>query len=136
MDGYPLVLFDGYCNLCNGAVNCIIRHDRKKQFRFVPLQSPAGKILISRFQVPENMDSVILIKNNLCFIESDAGLQIIRILGFPWNLFGMFWIIPKKIRNRIYRWIARNRYRWFAKKVTCTIPGENENHLSSVAEDL
>ncbi|NQU85347.1 MAG: DUF393 domain-containing protein, partial [Mariniphaga sp.] len=81
---YPIILFDGYCNLCNTSVNFIIRLDKKKRFRFASLQSATGKKFKKRYSISEKTDSVILIYNNGYLIESDAGIKILNLLGFPW----------------------------------------------------
>ena len=125
----PIILFDGYCNLCNGAVNFVVRHDRKHQFRYVPLQSPVGKKLAAGFEVPEEVDSVVLIYKGRMSIESDAGINILEILGFPWKIFALFRFVPKNTRDRIYRWIARNRYRWFGRRSYCRVPTAEERIL-------
>lgn len=124
----PVILFDGVCNLCNGTVDFLLKRDRKKQFRYAALQSETGKALIQKYQIPEQTDSVILIKLNKAYFESDAAIEIAYILPYPWRLGIVFKIIPKYIRNKIYRWVAKNRYRWFGKRETCRIqtPEENE----------
>ena len=116
-----IVLFDGICNLCNGAVNFILKRDKKKQFRFVALQSDEGKNLISKFKIAPETDSVILILYNQVYTESDAAIEISKLLPAPCNWFSAFKVTPKKLRNRIYKWIAKNRYRWFGKRETCRI---------------
>lgn len=123
----PIILFDGVCNLCNGGVDFLLRRDRKKQFRFIPLQSESGKLYIRKFQIPVNTDSVILIRFNQVYFESDAIIEIAGMLNYPWKLGVIAKIIPKKIRNSLYRIIARNRYRWFGKRSTCRIPSSEES---------
>lgn len=125
----PIIIFDGVCNLCNGTVDFIVKRDKKKQFRFAALQSETGKKFLSDFQVKPNADSVVLIYQNKIFIESDAALEIARFLSFPWKFLAVFKYFPKKFRDRIYRWIARNRYRWFGKCETCRIPTPEEKEL-------
>ena len=125
----PKVLFDGVCNLCNGAVNFIMKRDRKKQFRFVTLQSEAGKFLKEKFNIPSSTDSVILIFQNQIVTESDAAIKIAWLLPFPWKLAVVFNFIPKKIRDKMYRWVAKNRYKWFGKKETCRVPTPEEREF-------
>ena len=117
-----IILFDGICNLCNGAVNFILKRDKKKQFRFVALQSEKGIDLISKFKIAPETDSIILILNNQIYTESDAAIEIAKLLPALWNWLSVFKIIPKKVRDGIYKWIAKNRYRWFGKRKTCRIP--------------
>lgn len=120
----PVVYFDGVCNLCNGAVQFIIRHDKKQQFLFASLQSSHGEVLQKDFQLrgmafPE---SIILHYGNAYYSKADAIIKIARLLGGPWQAAGIFNIIPRFIRNRIYDFIARRRYRWFGKKDSCYMP--------------
>lgn len=117
----PIILFDGVCNLCNGAVNFILKRDKKKQFQWVSLQSERGVELMRQYQIPKETDSIIFIAEKQIFIESDASIEIARLLPVPWNWLKIFKVIPKKLRDKIYRWIARNRYRWFGKRDVCRL---------------
>ena len=116
-----IVLFDGICNLCNGAVNFILKRDKRKQFQFVALQSEKGEELFTKTGIAQEADSIILILNNQVYTESDAAIEIAKLLPAPWNWFSAIKIIPKKLRDGIYKWIAKNRYRWFGKRKTCRI---------------
>jgi predicted DCC family thiol-disulfide oxidoreductase YuxK len=121
--GNPVLLFDGVCNLCNGFVQFIIKRDTKGIFRFTSLQSDIGQQLMKDHGFPtDELNTVILIKNGQVYTHSDAPLQIARHLSFPWPLFSIFAIVPKMIRDRIYDWVARNRYKWYGKKDSCMIP--------------
>jgi predicted DCC family thiol-disulfide oxidoreductase YuxK len=122
----PIILFDGVCNLCNGTVDFLLKHDSKKQFRFASIQSEAAQLLFRKFQIPAETDSVILIKSNKVYFESDATIEIAGMLSFPWKMVAVFRIIPKKMRDNIYRRIAKNRYRWFGKRDICRIPAPME----------
>lgn len=117
----PIILFDGFCNLCNGTVDFLLKHDKQKLFRFVPLQSDEGKLYIQKYQIPSDTDSVILIKSNQVYFESDAAAEIAGMLNFPWKLARFIKLIPKKMRDKIYRWVAKNRYHWFGKRENCRI---------------
>lgn len=132
----PTVLFDGVCNLCNGTVDFILKRDRKKQFRFVALQSETGKKIRRKFRFPEEIDSVILILGEKVFYESDAALEIARLLPAPWKWASFFKIVPENWRNAVYRWIARNRYRWFGKKKECRLPLPEEKKYFPGPEEL
>lgn len=123
----PVILFDGFCNLCNGTVDFLIKKDQKKQFRFVPLQSEVGKLFIQEFQIPIETDSVILIRFNQVYFESDAAIEIAGMLNYPWKLGVIARFIPKQIRNKLYQLIAKNRYRWFGKRATCRVSILEEN---------
>ncbi len=116
-----IILFDGICNLCNFGVDFVIKRDKEKLFRFVSLQSNEGKKLVTNYKIAQKTDSVILIKNNDAFVESDAAIEIGNMLPAPWKWASAFRFIPRKIRDMIYRWVARNRYRWFGKRKTCRV---------------
>lgn len=118
-----IVLFDGVCNLCNGAVRFIIRHDAKDQFRFASLQSDFAKQLLKKHHFPiHKTGSIILIEGGKVYLRSGAVLGIIRRLGGFWKLLVVFYIIPRFIRDGMYDFIARNRYKWFGKRNECMIP--------------
>ncbi len=117
-DNRPIIVYDGVCNLCNSSCNFILKRDKQKQFRLVALQSDEAKELIENYAITENTDSVILIHKNTYFIESDAVIEISRLLPFPWNWGVAFRIIPKNWRDSVYRQIAKHRYRWFGKQQT------------------
>lgn len=123
MQENPVILFDGVCNLCNGAVNFVIRHDKKRKFRFAPLQSNAGMNLREQFSLPTSINTILLISNGQVYDRSRAALEIARQLTFPFPLLYGFIIVPAFIRNTVYRFISRNRYKWFGKKDACMVPG-------------
>lgn len=123
-DGHPIVLFDGVCNLCNRSVMFIIRHDPDAVFRFAALQSDAGRQALSMLnQAQENVSSIVLLQGQKVFTHSTAALSIARQLKGPIKFAYAFIIIPRFIRDAVYNWIARNRYRWFGKKDQCMVPG-------------
>ena len=108
----------------------------KKNFRFISLQSISGKKIRYHFHLPENINTVILIDKGIVHTESDAIFLVLRKLPTPWKLFIVFIIIPKGIRNNIYRWIARNRYKWFGKRENCRIPQKGEEYYFPDMVDL
>ncbi len=116
-----LILFDGYCNLCNGVVDFLLKRTPKNRFIFIPLQSEAGEEIIQKYKLTENIDSVILIAGESVFTESDAALEIVRFMQFPWKIILVFSIIPRRVRNKIYRFIASNRYRWWGCRGECRV---------------
>ena len=119
----PIVLFDGVCNLCNGSVQFLIRRDPGARFRFASLQSPVGERLRGELGIDRQaVDSVILVEEGRWYKESDAALRIARGLGGPWKALGIFRLIPRPLRDGLYRLIARNRYRWFGKTEACWLP--------------
>jgi len=119
---YPLVLFDGVCNYCNAMVKFAIRNDKKAKLRFAPLQSSLADELRSQYNIPAETESVILIENGKVYTYSDAALRICKWLDLPARVLYAFIIVPGFIRQPIYRWIARNRYKWFGKRETCMVP--------------
>lgn len=118
----PVVLFDGVCNLCNGAVNFLIDRDPAGHLRFAALQSEAGTALMARHQRPEALDTFILIEGDRLSDRSSAALRVVRYLPWYWQPLRVFWLVPKPLRDAIYRWVARNRYRWFGKQEACRMP--------------
>jgi len=123
IEEHPIILFDGICNLCNSAVQFVIRHDKKRLFRFASLQSEAGQSLLQKYHLPENnFNSFVLIRNDKAYTNSGAALRVARQLGGGISLLYGFIIVPPFIRNAVYRLIANNRYRWFGKKESCMIP--------------
>jgi predicted DCC family thiol-disulfide oxidoreductase YuxK len=117
------VLFDGHCNLCNGAVVFIIRRDRQCYFNFASLQSEAAIRLLKSVGVEQvSGDSIILIETGKVYDRSTAALRIAKKLNRLWPLLYIFIIIPSPLRDAIYSWIARNRYRWFGRREECMVP--------------
>ncbi len=127
MDAEPtIILFDGLCNLCSGVVRFVIKRDRRARFRFASLQSDAARRLCARaghaLPTTPDPDTIIVIHNGRVLERSDAAIAIARGLNAPWTLLGVARIIPRPIRDALYRFVARNRYRWFGKRDTCMVP--------------
>lgn len=121
-----IILFDGVCNLCNGLVKFIIRHDHQKIFRFAALQSSFGQDFLNKHRLsPDNRNSVIYISNDQYFSRSDAILNILYDMGSGWRLFYGFIIIPRFIRDAVYDLVSRFRYRIFGKRESCMVPATN-----------
>jgi predicted DCC family thiol-disulfide oxidoreductase YuxK len=119
-----IILFDGVCNLCDGVVTYVLRHDKRDVFRFAPLQSEAGQAILRKLGLSSTeLDSIILYEpGKAYYYKSAAAIEIARSLGGFFTLSGILKIIPKGIRNAVYDYIARNRYRWYGKKDACMIP--------------
>jgi predicted DCC family thiol-disulfide oxidoreductase YuxK len=118
-----IILFDGVCNLCNGAVQFIIKRDRKKKFCFGSLQGAAGQHHLRHFNLPTaELTSFVLIENEKAYTRSTAALRTAKHLGGAWSLLYAFIIVPRFLRDGVYNWIAKNRYKWFGQKEACPIP--------------
>ena len=119
-----LILFDGVCNLCDASVQYIIKHDHQDVFRYSALQSELGQKIREQFDINiEKTDSILLYSEDKgIYYKSTAALKIASKLGFPRNLLSAFLIIPPFIRNWVYDFIAKNRYKWYGKKDDCMIP--------------
>src|SRR5262245_20352389 len=118
-----VILFDGVCNLCNGFVRFIIRRDDRRLFRFGTLQSEAGKALLTPLARNEGeMTSVVLLDNGHIYSESDAVIRILSELGPVWRFCRVFSVIPRVIRNGIYKLVSRTRYGIFGRRVSCMVP--------------
>lgn len=120
---HPVIIFDGVCNLCNGAVNFIIVRDTSANFQFAPMQSESAKELLTILKLSsDNLDSIILIENDKHYIKSTAALRICKKLGALWPLLYFFILIPRPIRDYFYDIVAKNRYGWFGKREKCMVP--------------
>lgn len=119
-----LILFDGVCNLCNSSVQYVIKHDKKNTFMFAPLQGKTGQDIISKYNIDTaKTDSILLYSEDKGLkVKSTAALYIAKDLGFPSALLALFLIVPAFIRNWVYDFIAKNRYKWYGKKEACMIP--------------
>lgn len=123
MRDHHIIIFDGVCHFCNGAVRFIIRRDRNKVFRFAPMQSPIAQSLIAKHGVTDvGFDTFLLIKNDECFFRTNAAIEITKDLSGLWYLFRLSKILPEPIRDFFYRLLARNRYRLFGRSEVCPIP--------------
>ena len=118
-----IILFDGVCNFCNGAVNFVINRDRDSYFKFAALQSSVGEELRDKYGIDKvETDSVVLIENNEAYIHSSAALRIVRKLPGLWPTLYGFIIVPKSIRDWAYKLFAKHRYRLFGRQEQCMIP--------------
>lgn len=117
-----IVLFDGVCNLCNSSVQFIIKRDPNGYFRFASLQSEAGQAYLRKYNLDGYNNSIVFIENNRVYLRSDAALQISKSLSGAWKVFYVFKLLPRSLRDPVYNFIAKNRYKWFGKKDSCMIP--------------
>lgn len=125
---HPIILFDGQCGLCARSVQFIAARDRTGNFRFATLHGPTAARECARLGVtrpiPPNADpgTMILIDGDQALLRSDAALAIAARLTLPWRLFTALRVVPRPLRDGVYRWVARNRYRWFGRGDTCSMP--------------
>jgi len=127
MSGNQVVLFDGVCNFCTASAHFILKRDPEGRFRFASLQSEAARRLLAgcRPQVPVP-DAIVLVDGDRCWYASNAALRIGQQLGAAWPLVRVFWIVPRPVRDWLYRWFAARRYRWFGKRDVCYVPTPEE----------
>ena len=117
-----IILFDGVCNLCNGAVQFLLKRDVNEQFLFASLQSDAAKNILLQYKVKKiKMDSIVFIEDDQLYQKSTAVLKICRYLNWPWTMISFAGILPLRFRDKIYDLIAKHRYTWFGRKETCTL---------------
>jgi predicted DCC family thiol-disulfide oxidoreductase YuxK len=122
------ILFDGHCNLCHGAVVFIIRRDRRAYFKFASLQSSFAQQCLKNAGIdPAALESIILVEEGSLYDRSTAALRIARRLNRLWPCLYLFIIIPRPLRDAVYNWIARNRYRWFGRQEECLVPEADIN---------
>lgn len=127
MEEAPLILFDGVCNFCNYWVQLALRKDKKHRLTFATLQGSTAQRIISQYGLsPHLMSSVIFIEDGRAYTQSTAVFRICRYLSGGWRLLSVFRFTPRFLRDPIYNWIARNRYRWFGRKEVCMIPGPEQ----------
>jgi predicted DCC family thiol-disulfide oxidoreductase YuxK len=118
-----VILFDGVCNLCNGAIQFVIERDPAAHFHFAALQSDAAARLIECSGVRHALpDSIVLVEDGRVFTRSTAALRIARHLRFPWPAAYVMIVVPRPLRDWIYNLVARNRYAWFGRREVCMVP--------------
>ncbi|MDC3332953.1 DCC1-like thiol-disulfide oxidoreductase family protein [bacterium] len=123
MDNRYIVIFDGVCNFCNGAVNFIINRDPDGMFAFTPMQTELARELMEKHNIYNvGVDTFLLIKNGECFVYSSAALEITKDLTGVWYIFNIFKIVPNSIRDFLYKVFARNRYALFGRQEICMVP--------------
>lgn len=123
MKQQPVILFDGICNFCNSAVNFTIKRDKKAIIQFAPLQTEKGRMFLRQYNLPTNeMKSFVFIEDGKAYTRSTAALRVCRYLRGLWPLCFAFIIVPRFIRDGIYDWIAKHRYKWFGVKQECMMP--------------
>ena len=121
--GRPVILFDGVCNLCTGSVRFVIERDARRQFRFASLQSAvAQKLLGAQAHDGDRLESVVLVVGERTYRKSTAALLIARRLDGLWPVLAVFLLVPRPLRDAVYGWIGKRRYRLFGKRDACWRP--------------
>jgi len=125
-DDHPVLLFDGVCNLCNGAIQFVIPRDPDGVLRFAPLQSDLGiTVRASAGLSTDDLETVVLVDDGKAYTKSDAAIRVGEHLGGVYRLLSLGRLVPRGLRDRIYDFVAENRYDWFGKKDQCMIPDED-----------
>ena len=128
-DDHPIIVFDGYCALCSGWAQFVLRHDRAGKYRLLPAQSALGRALYIHYGLhPDDYETNILIEDGVAWFKSEGSIRMAEGLGFPWSLAAMFRILPMAWRDWLYEFIARNRLRFFGKRESCYRPSADIRH--------
>ena len=124
----PIVVFDGVCVLCNGWVRFLLRHDRRRRFRFAAMQSETGRALLSAHGLdPDDPASFLLVDGDAASTDTQAIAGVLAALGLPWSIAAFaLRLMPSRLRDAAYRHLARNRYRWFGRRDACVLPPPSE----------
>jgi predicted DCC family thiol-disulfide oxidoreductase YuxK len=118
-----IVYFDGVCNLCEGTVQFLLKKNKKKNLLFASLQSDPGQKMLRQFELPlNNFNSFVFVENGKLYQRSTGALRVTRHLQGLWPMLYAFIIVPPFIRNAVYDYVARNRYKWYGKKNECWLP--------------
>jgi len=119
----PIIVFDAECILCSANAQFVLRHDRARRFRLASMQNEAGAALYRHFGIdPANPETLIVVEGEEALRDSDAVLAIYAGLGWPWKTLSLLRFVPRALRDPLYLWIARNRYRIFGRRETCWVP--------------
>ena len=120
---HPVIVFDAQCVLCSANAQFVLKHDRREHFRLASMQGEVGAGLYRRFGIdPADPESIILVEGDAVKRDSDAVLAIYAGLGWPWRGAAALRLVPRFLRDPVYRWVARNRYRLFGRRETCWLP--------------
>lgn len=120
---YPVIVFDGHCVLCSANARFVLRNDRSGHFRLAAMQGEVGADLLRRFGIdPDDPDTLIVVQGGAALRNSDAVLAIWSGLGWPWRICATLRIVPRQLRDTLYRFVARNRFRLFGRNENCFVP--------------
>lgn len=118
----PIIFFDGNCNLCNRFIRLLLKLDKNKVFRFISLKSESAAQIpaLKNYLIPP-YQTVILYKDNRVITRSDAVIEIINLLNYPWKFFRIIKFLPKKMRDWFYELVSQNRYKIFGRSESCVL---------------
>ncbi|MDB5766748.1 MAG: hypothetical protein JWQ61_1562 [Collimonas fungivorans] len=129
-----IIVFDAKCLLCSRWVQFLLKHDQRRVFRFASIQSKAGMDLLARAGLKiTTLETLLLVDGRRTYQHTAAIFRVLHQLGFPWKLAWIAWLLPSFIRDALYRWAARNRYRIFGRSDACFLP--NAEHRLRFMED-
>jgi predicted DCC family thiol-disulfide oxidoreductase YuxK len=118
-----IIVFDAQCLLCNAWVQFLLRHDQRAVFRFASIQGAAGGALLQKSGLRiEGLQTLLLVDGDRVWQHTAAIIRVLHALGWPWRAAWIVWLVPAPLRDAIYRWFARNRYRVFGRSETCLVP--------------
>ena len=126
--GYVYIYFDGLCLFCNRCVRWLIRRDRADRFRFIALQAPRGQAFLEEHVLPLDLDTIYAQDGEAIYARSSAVLRLTKYLPGLWSLLQLARYIPRYLRDALYNYVARHRYRWWGKYEVCPLPDENIRH--------
>jgi predicted DCC family thiol-disulfide oxidoreductase YuxK len=122
-DDHPIIVFDGYCALCSGWAKFVLKHDHAARYRLLAAQSPLGHALYVHYGLdPQDYETNILIADGRAWFKSEGSIRMAEGLGLPWSTAALFRIVPRRLRDFLYEFIARNRLRFFGKLDSCYMP--------------
>lgn len=122
-DDLPIIVFDGYCALCSGWVNFVLKHDKSKKYRLASAQSTLGQALYAHYGMnTRDFESNILVTDGLIWLKSEGSIRMAEGLGFPWRMAGLARLLPLAWRDSLYSFVARHRFAWFGRRSICYLP--------------
>lgn len=125
--GAPIIVFDAMCVLCSANARFVLRHDRRGHFRLASMQGEVGAALYRRFGIdPSNPETMIIVDGDSLIRDSDAALVVYAALGWPWRVLSVFRLAPRRLRDPLYAWVARHRYRLFGRREVCWAPTQDQ----------
>lgn len=122
-DDRPVIVFDGHCVLCSRWARFVLRHDRRGRYRLLAAQSPLGRALYVHLGLdPDDFETNLLLADGRVWVKAEGSIRMAEGLGLPWSLAGALRIVPRRLLDRLYDRVARNRFRWFGRRDTCYAP--------------